>query len=66
MCQRRLHIFSKASYWGRQGKGKWNYLKIGDGVWGGEPGGAGVLLVAEGPVEGESDGAQIERTHSRG
>lgn len=42
------------------------YLKVGYGVWGGEPGGAGVLLVAEGPVEGLGDGAQVEGTHSRG
>lgn len=42
-----------------------NYLEIGYGVWGGEPGGAGVLLVAKGPVEGLRDGAQIEGTDGR-
>lgn len=38
------------------------YLKIGYRVWGGEPGGARVLLVAKGSVEGLGDGAPIEGT----
>lgn len=40
------------------------YLEIGNGVGGGEPGRAGVLLVAKGSVEGLGDGAQIEGTDS--
>lgn len=39
-----------------------SYLKIGYGIWGGEPGSAGILLVAEGSIEGLSDGAQVEGT----
>lgn len=42
------------------------YLKIGYGVWGGEPGSAGVFLVAKGSVEGLGDGAQIESADGRG
>lgn len=42
------------------------YLKIGYGIWGREPGSAGILLVAKGSVEGLGDGAQIEGTDSRG
>lgn len=42
------------------------YLKIGYGVWGGEPGSAGVLLVAKGSIEGLGDGAQIESADGRG
>lgn len=38
------------------------YLKIGYGIWGGEPGSAGVLLVAERSIEGLGDGAQVEGT----
>lgn len=41
-----------------------SYLKIGYGVWGGEPCSAGVLLVAERSVECLGDGAQIEGTDS--
>lgn len=41
------------------------YLKIGYGVRGGEPGGAGILLVAERSVEGLGDGAQVEGTDGR-
>ena len=42
-----------------------SYLKIGYGVRGGQPGGAGVLLVTKGSVEGLGDGAQIEGTDGR-
>lgn len=42
-----------------------SHLKIGYGVWGGEPGSAGVLLVAKGSIESLGDGAQIEGTDSR-
>lgn len=42
-----------------------SYLKIGNGVWGGEPGSARVLLVAERSIEGLGDGAQVEGTDSR-
>lgn len=41
-------------------------LEVGNGVGGGEPGSAGVLLVAEGSVEGLSDGAQVEGADGRG
>lgn len=43
---------------------KMSYLKIGYGVWGGQPGSAGVLLVAERSVKSQGDGAQIEGTDS--
>lgn len=46
---------------GREG----SHLEVGDGVCGGEPGGARVLLGAEGPVEGAGDGAQVEGAHRR-
>lgn len=36
-----------------------------DGVWSGKPGGARVLLGAEGPVKGLGDGTQVEGTHCR-
>lgn len=42
------------------------HLKVVDGVGCGKPGGAGILLGAEGPIEGLGDGAQIEGTHCRG
>lgn len=41
-------------------------LEVVDGVGRGEPGGAGILLGAEGPVEGLGDGAQVEGTHCGG
>ena len=41
-----------------------SYLKIRYGVWGGEPGSAGVLLVAERSIECLGDGAQIEGADS--
>lgn len=40
-------------------------LEVVDGVRRGEPGGARVLLGAEGPVEGLGDGAQVEGAHRR-
>ena len=42
------------------------YLKVGDGVRGGQPAGARVLLVAERSVEGLSDGAEVKGTNCRG
>lgn len=42
------------------------HLKIGYGIWGSEPGSAGILLVAKGSIEGLGDGAQIEGADSRG
>lgn len=41
------------------------HLEVGDGVRCGKPGGAGVLLGAEGPVEGAGDGAQVEGADRR-
>lgn len=40
-------------------------LEVVDGVGCGKPGGAGVLLGAEGPVESLGDGAQVEGTNCR-
>lgn len=42
------------------------HLEVVDGVGRGQPGGAGVLLGAERPVEGLGDGAQVEGAHGRG
>lgn len=42
-----------------------SYLEIGNGIWGGHPGSAGVFLVAERSIEGLGDGAQVEGTDSR-
>lgn len=44
----------------------YNYLEVGVGVGIRQPGGARVLLVLEGPVEGLGDGAQVEDAHGRG
>lgn len=43
----------------------WTNLEVVDGVGRGKPGRAGVLLGAEGPVEGLADGTQVEGTHGR-
>lgn len=43
----------------------WTNLEVVDGVGRGKPGGSGVLLGAEGPVEGLADGTQVEGTHGR-
>lgn len=40
-------------------------LEVVDGVGRGKPGGARVLLGAEGPIEGLGDGTQVEGTHCR-
>lgn len=42
------------------------HLEAVDGVGSGQPGGARVLLGAEGSVEGPGDGAQVEGAHGRG
>lgn len=43
-----------------------DYLEVGVGVGVRQPGGARVLLVLEGPVEGLRDGTQVEDTHGGG
>lgn len=48
----------------RNGLG-FTHLEAVDGVGRGQPGGARVLLGAEGPVEGPGDGAQVEGAHGR-
>lgn len=42
------------------------HLEVWDGVWGGQPGGARVLLGAEGSVESLRDRTEVECANCRG
>lgn len=50
----------------RETCGVFTCLKVGYGVWDGQPAGTRVLLVVEGAVEDVTDGAEVEGTNGRG